>query len=154
MIIRPLLPEDIRLCAQLMAASATWQRYGFTEAYATQYFEEGLRRGATIFAVDLNGKMAGFVWVEPFGAFARSGYIRLIGVQPELRNQRLGRALMEYAEALLFKNADDIFLLVSDFNTSAQRFYQRLGYQPVGSIPDYLLPGIDELIYRKRNPMR
>jgi ribosomal protein S18 acetylase RimI-like enzyme len=43
-----------------------------------------------------------------------------------------------------------VFLLTSDFNEDAQAFYRRLGYQQVGAIPDYVVPGITELIFYKR----
>jgi ribosomal-protein-alanine N-acetyltransferase len=41
-------------------------------------------------------------------------------------------------------------LLCSDFNTEAQRFYRRAGYEQVGALPDYVVPGVAELIFRKR----
>ena len=43
-----------------------------------------------------------------------------------------------------------MFLLVSDFNTDAQQFYQRLGYRQVGKLDDYVVPGVSELIFWKR----
>jgi len=43
-----------------------------------------------------------------------------------------------------------MFLLVSDFNKRAQKFYKNLGYMEVGRIPDYIKEGITELIYFKR----
>jgi hypothetical protein len=46
--------------------------------------------------------------------------------------------------------SSDLFLLVSDFNHDAQRFYQRQGYQQIGAIPGYVLPDVSELIFRKR----
>ena len=75
----------------------------------------------------------------------------LIGVQGDARGAGVGRALMEHAEAALFAQASDVFLLVSDFNTAAQAFYGRLGYEQIGTIPGYVVPGISELIFRKRN---
>ena len=50
----------------------------------------------------------------------------------------------------MFTHSADVFLLVSDFNTTAQAFYRRLGYEQVGAIPGYVVPGITELIFRKR----
>ena len=63
----------------------------------------------------------------------------------------IGRALMEWAEAEVFDRrcARNLFLLVSDFNTPARRFYERLGFAEVGRLPDYLVAGRDEIIVRK-----
>ena len=39
---------------------------------------------------------------------------------------------------------------MSDFNAAAQAFYGRLGYEQIGTIPGYVVPGVSELIFRKR----
>jgi predicted GNAT family acetyltransferase len=57
---------------------------------------------------------------------------------------------MQFAEAQLFAQTREIFLLVSDFNTDAQRFYARLGYHQVGALPDYVVRGVSELIFWKK----
>jgi ribosomal protein S18 acetylase RimI-like enzyme len=164
MIIRPMTKADIPALADLIAGDPLWQRYGVTEVSAMQRLTQGLAEGATIAVADpltdsrqdVEGQPAGFVWYVERGAFARSGYIMLIGVQPELRGQGIGAALMAHAEAAMFSevrgfaHAADVFLLVSDFNLAAQRFYERLGYVRVGALADYVVPGVTELIYRKR----
>ena len=43
-----------------------------------------------------------------------------------------------------------LFLLTSDFNHGAQRFYERRGYQRAGALPAFARPGIVELLYWKR----
>lgn len=135
-----------------MAESPLWQRYRVTLASAIRRFEQGIARQATITIAELDGGIAGFIWYDDLGAFSRSGYIMLVGVQPELRSQGVGQALMTHAETEMYRQVKDIFLLVSDFNEPAQRFYQRLGYRQVGAIPDYVMPGITELIFHKRAP--
>lgn len=150
MIVRPFGEGDLEPCAAIMADNSLWQRYGVTRESARRTFAAGLARGVALFVAEDDGGPGGFLWLEPVGAFARSGYIRLIGVGPDRQGQGLGQALMAHAESVLFPLADDIFLLVSDFNTAAQRFYQRLGYVQVGALTDYVLPGVAELIYRKR----
>lgn len=149
MFIRPLLPTDIPALAGLMATTPLWQRYGVTAASATQRLQTGLAEGATIAVAESNSHPAGFVWYVTRGAFQRGGYIMLIGVVSEYRKQGVGQALMHHAEAQMFTSVSSIFLLVSDFNHSAQRFYERLGYQQVGAIPDFVVPGITELIFYK-----
>jgi ribosomal protein S18 acetylase RimI-like enzyme len=148
--IRPMLESDVMPLARLMACTPLWQRYNVTEATAARRLSDGLDCGATVAVAELNGAPVGFVWYVKRGAFDRSGYIKLIGVTPEQRGNSIGRALMEHAEAVLLAESPDVFLLVSDFNHDAHKFYARLGYSKVGAIPDYVMPGITELIFRKR----
>ena len=151
---RPMVESDIGPLARLMAQTPLWQRYGLTEESAARRLREGLDQGAAIAVAEVAGapdhEPAGFVWYAERGAFNRSGYIVLLGVRPDVRGQGIGRALLEHAEAVLFARSLDVFLLVSDFNRDAQRFYVRLGYQFVGAIPDYVAPGITEMILFKR----
>ena len=148
--IRQIAPGDVPSLARLMAGDPLWQRYGVTEESAARRLREGLAAGATIAVAEIEGEPAGFVWYVERGAFNRSGYIMLIGVQRGERGAGVGRALMAHAEGVLFAQTADIFLLVSDFNAAAQAFYRRLGYEQVGAIPGYVVPGITELIFRKR----
>ena len=151
MIIRPMAPGDVPSLARLMAGDPLWQRYGVTEESAARRLREGFAAGAPIAVAEIEGEPVGFVWYVERGAFNRSGYIMLIGVQRDARGSGVGRALMEHAEAALFAQASDVFLLVSDFNEAAQAFYGRLGYEQVGTILGYVVPGISEQIFRKRN---
>ena len=153
MTIRAFRLEDARPCAEIMAANTLWQRYGVTVETAVRNFASGLERGAALFVSEDDDEVDGFLWLEPVGAFGRSGYVRLIGVRPDRQGSGLGQDLMAYAETFLFRSTGDVFLLVSDFNLGAQRFYQRLVSVQVGALPDYVLPGVAELIYRKRRPV-
>jgi len=81
----------------------------------------------------------------------------VVGLDPNLvtafssfpRGRGVGRALMRHAEAHIFRTGPNVFLTVSDFNRRAQSFYRTLGYRNVGAIPNYVIPGITELLYRK-----
>lgn len=149
MLIRSMIATDIPELAKLMAATPLWQHYGVNEASATARLQSGLDQAATILVAEVEGRVAGFLWYVQRGAFQRSGYVMLIGVQPDLRGHGVGEALMAEAEAQMFASTNSICLLVSDFNEAAQRFYQRLGYSQVGSLPDYVIPGVNEYIYYK-----
>lgn len=150
MTIRPMTWADVPAVAAILADNRLWQRYGVTVESATQRLERGLAAGATLAVAEVTGQVAGFVWYVAEGAFQRSGYIMLLGVAPGAHGQGIGRALLAHAEAALFAASSSILLLVSDFNGEAQRFYQRCGYAQVGVLPDYVLPGVSELIYAKR----
>ncbi len=147
--IRSMTPEDIPACAKWIAETPLWQRYQVTEQSIGERLRQGLGDHATIYVAERAGEVLGFLWLVERGTFARSDYVQLIGVRPDNRSRGVGRALMQFAEAKSLAQGRDLFLLVSDFNTDAQRFYQRLGYRPVGQLDDYVIPGISELIYRK-----
>jgi len=156
MIIRPFTSADVPGCARIMAENPLWQRYGITLESATQRLADGLAQHAPLLtaseSAQIGAEPTGFVWYVEKGAFFRSGYIMLIGVDPTHQGQGIGEALMDEAENRMFTKTKDVFLLVSDFNGGAQRFYQRRGYVQVGALPGYVLPDVTELIFRKTRP--
>jgi ribosomal protein S18 acetylase RimI-like enzyme len=84
------------------------------------------------------------------GQLGRGGYLRLIALAPGTQGQGLGSLLLAEVERQVALSSPELFLLTSDFNTAAQRFYERHGYARVGQLADYVRPGITELLYRKR----
>lgn len=84
------------------------------------------------------------------GHFGRGGYLRLIALRPGQQGRGTGRHLLSAVEETVRARHPDLFLLTSDFNTSAQRFYERAGYSRVGALPDFVKVGITEIIYWKR----
>lgn len=148
--IRMMTNADELRCAEIMAGNELWQRYHVTFASALDRFQKALAGGASVLVAEVDGKLSGFCWYHEKAAFNRSGYIQLIGVDPSCKGLGIGKALLQEAESRVKKVSDDMFLTVSDFNTDAQAFYLKLGYNFVGEIPDYVLPGISEKIMRKR----
>jgi ribosomal protein S18 acetylase RimI-like enzyme len=70
-------------------------------------------------------------------------------VAENARGRGLGSQMLDWIEQH-FAGRRDLFLLVSSFNKRAQQLYLRHGYIQVGEIPDYIVSGHSELIYRKR----
>jgi ribosomal protein S18 acetylase RimI-like enzyme len=149
--VRDMHSTDIDGLADWMVTVPLWRRYGLTERKAAASFQRALSRGDLLLVADSGGGSAdGFVWVMPEGAFGRSPYLRLIGVRPGLTGRGLGEVLLRHAEDYAWGLSATFFLLVSDFNTDAQRFYERHGYALIGAIPDYVIAGVAELLYWKR----
>jgi len=146
--IRALVQADVAEIARWVAATPLWQRYRVSEASFAERLSNGRASDATIFVAEQAGRVLGFVWLVERGAFNRSAYIQLIGVRPEARGSHVGRALMEFAET--HAQSREMFLLVSDFNLDAQRFYQRLGYRQVGQLDSYVVADVSELIFWKK----
>jgi ribosomal protein S18 acetylase RimI-like enzyme len=68
---------------------------------------------------------------------------------PEFRGRGLGTAALRWAERRIFQDHRNVLLCVSSFNRRAQRLYQRLGYETVGRMRDYVVAGHDEILLRK-----
>ncbi len=148
--IRPMKESDIPLLAAWMVETPLWQRYGMTTAQATAGFENGLARGDWLMTADADAAACGFAWAMPKGTFGRSPYLRLIGVRADRAGGGIGAALLREIERRSVETANELFLLVSDFNEPAQRFYRQHGYVQIGAIAGYVVPEITELIFRKR----
>jgi ribosomal protein S18 acetylase RimI-like enzyme len=150
--VRPMTPDDIPTVAAWMVQTPLWQRYQLTVERATGNFEKAFERHEVLLVADAGEDNigCGFAWCLPQGGFGRSMYLRLIGVRSDRARAGVGAALLKSAEAEALKVGHELFLLVSDFNVDAQRFYQRQGYTQIGAIPGYVLPDVSELLYWKQ----
>ena len=148
--IAPITPDTLPSCAALMAATPLWQRYGVSAGGAAATLLKAQEEGGQCIVALEGDTVVGFVLYYPRGAFARSGYIRLIGVAPQRESHGVGARLMAASEAVMGALGSDVFLLVSDFNTRAQGFYRRLGYIHIATLPNYVIPGVAELLFWKR----
>ena len=152
--IRPLRPDDIPLIAEWLVELPLYKRYNLTIEAVHRMLSSALEAGDTVFVADAGSTnpACGVAWVSPRAAFGRSAYLRMIGVQAAVASQGIGGKLLDAAEQTAHQAGRDLFLLVSDFNTGAQHFYERHGYQQLGSIPGYVLPDVAELIFWKPRP--
>jgi GNAT superfamily N-acetyltransferase len=148
-VIRAMTLDDIPLIAAWMVTVPLWQRYGVTFEKASANFERGLHSDDWLLVVEVDGTACGFAWAVPHGAFGRSPYLKQLGVHPDFGNAGLGGLLLAEVERRALEIANDLFLLTSDFNVDAQRFYTRHGYQQLGAIPDYVINGLTELMFHK-----
>ncbi len=157
--VQRLRSSDVESCARIIAGDPLWQRYGITLSRARRVLRQALAQAAggttaaravgEIAVARAAGRPVGFVWFRREGTFHHSGYVRWIAVAPDARSRGVGRRLMQFVEARVLPAGPNVFLLVSDFNRAAQAFYRQLGYTEVGALPDYIVPGITERLYRK-----
>jgi ribosomal protein S18 acetylase RimI-like enzyme len=80
----------------------------------------------------------------------RGVYIELLAVFPECQGSGVGSTALRCLESLFSDRTANLWLLVSSFNQAAQRFYRRHGFLPIGTIEDFVVPGKDEILMRKR----
>jgi len=136
---------DAEACARIMSGSEPWLTLGrdFAQSLAA------LRApGQELWiALDAQGGVGGFVLLVMQGALV--GYIRSIAVREDLRSHGVGRALLAFIERRVHRESPNVFLCVSSFNPRARALYERAGFQVVGELCDFIVPGHSEWLMRK-----
>ncbi|BDG04853.1 GNAT family N-acetyltransferase [Anaeromyxobacter oryzae] len=148
--IRPLAPADVPALARGLAALPLMVRYGRTPEKLEAALSAALGRGEGLLVAEEDGALAGLAWFLPAGTLAMGGYLKLIAVLGAGQGRGTGAALLEAFEAAVARESAHAFLLVSDFNDGAQRFYERHGYRRVGALPGLVLPDVGEVLYWRR----
>ena|SRR5437660_4879032 len=149
--IRPLADEaEARECAAMMVTTDPWITIG-------RDFDDCLsivqKPGREVYVAEENGALGGFVIVDMKGAFI--GYIAILCVHASRRGNGIGSQLIRFAEERIFAETPNAFICASSFNPRARALYERLGYTPVGKLPDFVIPGHYELLMRKTiGPLR
>jgi len=135
---------EAEACAQMMASSEPWLTLRRDYATSLKILTDPTRE---VHVATVRGEVAGFILLNMRGAFV--GYIQSICVAPPWRGQGIGSRLIAYAEQRIFSEMPNVFICVSSFNPNARRLYERLGYELVGVLKDYLISGHDEILLRK-----
>ena len=137
---------EARVCARMMVESEPWitLRRGFDDA-----FKLTADPAKEVYVARAGGELAGNIVVNMEGPFA--GYIQALVVAPEWRRRGIGGAIAAICGAAGFfgKASRMYFLCVSGFNSRAQQFYARLGYERIGELKDYVIAGESEFLMRK-----
>ena len=85
--------------------------------------------------------------------FAEAPGAVTVDVAPEWRRRGLARQLMAEVETKLHSaGAEKMELHVFTGNAEAIRFYQSIGYAPLGETKDFYAQSLHALLYRKRLP--
>ncbi len=148
--IRPLDAEEIPALARALAGVPLMVRYGRGPDALERALSGARARGERLLVADEGGEIRGLAWFLTQGTLALGGYLRLIAMLPGAEGKGAGAALLAAFEAETASESRHAFLLVSDFNEGAQRFYERHGYARVGALPALVLPDVGEVLYWKR----
>lgn len=149
--IRNLIPADIPVIAAWLPDLPLMVRYGMSAERTRQNLSAALATGDLLLTADSGDLQAcGLAWCMPRGMFGRSPYLRLLAVRAGLSGGGIGSALLQALEERLIGQHNWLFLLVTEDNVAAQRFYARHGYGQIGAISGYVLPEVVECLFAKR----
>ena len=133
-----------RVCLLCVKDSDLWDEYFKTDPSHEFILEDMIFKKQIYVASNKAGRCIGFMGVINNGCFRIFSYLAILAVKREYRNKGIGKALVDKFEDIGFKREEKVFILVSDFNQSAQKFYRKLGYKKVGNIPDLYKIGVSE----------
>jgi ribosomal protein S18 acetylase RimI-like enzyme len=139
-------PEDREAVVHLLEESDPWKQLGYTKDDWDRIFCP-VPRGRDSYVAELDKRVAGIAIVKQ--KFLLGDYLELLGVATSARTKGIGGRLLSYVEELVFGRAKNLFACVSDFNQPARAFYKKRGYQEIGSMPNFLIPGSAEILLRK-----
>ena len=135
---------EAEICAGMMSSLEPWVTLKRDYDSSLKIIIDPAREVYLALAGD---QIAGFTILVIHGALV--GYIQSICVAPPWRNKGIGGQLMAVAETRIFQEAPNAFIMVSSFNPDAERFYHRLGFETIGELKDYIIPGHSEFLLRK-----
>ena len=138
------LAEDIEVCATIFSTSEPWITLGMNVDHFYKILSDPL---SEVYVLKVETEIAGVIVLQMQGPF--SGYVKAIVIDGIWAGKGYGRVLLAFAEERVFKDSPNIFLCVSSFNKTAQAFYQKMGYNVIGEIEDYLVAGLSEILMRK-----
>ena len=148
--VRPLRTAEIPELARALSAVPLMERYRRTPDALERALAAAHARGERLLVAAEDGAIRGLAWFLTEGTLALGGYLRLIAMLPGAEGKGAGAALLAAFEEETAKESRHAFLLVSDFNEGAQRFYERHGWARAGALPGLVLPDVAEVLYWKR----
>ena len=148
--IRPIAAADLPALAGGLAELPLFRRYGRSAQKLQATLEKALARGEGLLLAEEGGEAAGLAWFLTSGTLALGGYLRLLAVLAPFQGRGIGRELLAAYEAETVRSSAHAFLLTSESNAGAQRFYERAGYRQVGLLPSLVVKGENEALYWKR----
>ncbi|MFL5319278.1 MAG: GNAT family N-acetyltransferase [Myxococcaceae bacterium] len=149
LVIRPMEKSDARPLGEALASLPLFTAYKLDAAALESRFTKALERGEGLVAAELDGALVGVCWFIARGAFGTGAYLRTLAVKEGLQGKGIGQKLLEAYESGSGAPPGGFFLLASDFNEGAHRFYSRYGYREVGRLPDFAAKGVTERVFWK-----
>lgn len=136
--------DEARKCALLMTHSEPWITLRRTYDESLKILSDSSKE---IYVAVRKDELVGFIILNMKGAFV--GYIQTVCIAPESRSKGIGCLLLKFAEDRILSETPNVFMCVSSFNKEAQRLYEKLGYEIVGELKDYIVSGHSEILLRK-----
>lgn len=133
--------------SEIIVAMEPWRTLGFSQQLLQNYlssFDNALKR----YVLSSPEGPLGIVCVRY--PWLRGPYLELLAVFPAAQRCGMGREVMRWLERESRGVSKNIWAVTSEFNATARKFYNKEGFVEIGTIPDLVTDGYNEILLRKR----
>lgn len=147
--VRVLTAADLRAYRELHRVGMTESPLGFVDVRETDAARPDVEVAAMLergegFGVFDGERLVGKLTIDalPYPSLAHTFWVHAVYVHPDARGSGASAALMQAAiEGAKAKGASRVVLWVNEANTTACRFYERIGFREAGRIPQGIRAG-------------
>ena len=146
-IVQQLASEDVAPISSALAVMEPWRTLGYRADGLARYL---LRSDPALsrYLVRVSGEIGGVVCVRY--PWLLGPYLELLALFDPHRGKGLGFEIMSWLEKEARPASQNLWALVSAFNTKGRAFYQRLGFAELAPLTDLVKAGYNEILLRKR----
>lgn len=138
--------ESLRL-GPLFANIDPWARLNYSGDALAGYLAT-IEKGAPRYAIMIGNEVAGAVGLRL--NWLRGPYLQFLGILPAFQKRKLGSAVVAWLAHEAKRNGErNVWVMASDFNADALRFYEAHGFVRSSEIADLVGPGTKEILLRR-----
>ena len=146
--LRALPPGEPQRLGPVFAGIDPWARLGY-KAEAISGYLGTLEKSAPRYAIMVGGEVAAVAGVRL--NWLRGPYVQFLGVIPSYQKRKLGSAFLAWLAHEAKRHGEhNVWVLASNFNAGALRFYAANGFEKTGEIADLVATGTSEVLMRRR----
>lgn len=144
--LQPMNPDWAKVFGEGLALIDPWLRLGYSSASLSRYLSADVAERQAL-AVLVEATPAACLTVRP--NWLRGPLLELLAVLPEHQGAGMGKDLIVWlAEETRRQGQTNLWTISSGFNSAAQAFYRRQGFEPVGEMPGLISRTETEILLR------
>ncbi|MDX2309534.1 MAG: GNAT family N-acetyltransferase [Hyphomicrobium sp.] len=141
------LGEPVRL-GPILSAIPPWSTLGYSAEQLSDYLGR-IEKTAPRYGLLAGNEVVGVACVR-FN-WLTGPYLQYLAVLPDFQRRGLGSLFLKWLDAEARASGErNVWVCASAFNTDAQAFYAKHGYEPVAELADLLKDGFGEILMRRK----
>lgn len=133
---------------EAFAAIDPWASYPYPASGLATYFSQG-DHSAPLLAIQMAERTVGVMGLRL--NWLRGPYLQFLGFLPSYQSLGLGTLALTWIDAQTRRAEQrNVFVAASDFNVAALRFYERHGFERIGTMKGLVRDDRDEILLHKK----